>query len=107
MLVRHSIGAVVFVWRGVLSNCGGPMAKTTQKELTSLRRAALQAASLEIRRAKFNRSPIHYEHLAARLQRDYPGCRATEDRMRSAITELASLEAVPVVGSAVAAFDGN
>ena len=80
------------------------MAKKRQEELSGLRRAALQAASVEIRRAKLNRSPIHLDRLAARLLRDYPGCHAAHCRIRSAITELAAREAVPVVSDAVSVF---
>lgn len=73
------------------------MVETGREELASLRRAALQAAFVEIRRAKLNRSPVYVGPLAAQLQRDFPGWHVTDSRMRSAITELAALEAVPVV----------
>ena len=73
------------------------MVDTGREKLTNLRKAALHAASVEIRRAKINRSPVYVGPLAAQLQRDFPGWHVTDSRMRSAITELAALEAVPVV----------
>jgi hypothetical protein len=62
-----------------------------------VRRAALLAASVEIRRAQFNSSPLYVSTLTARLRREYPQCQGTASDLQSEIVKLAAREAVPVV----------
>ena len=61
------------------------------------RRAALRAASVEIRRAQFNRSPLYVATLTARLRREYPQCQAKAGELQSKIVRLAARDSVPVV----------
>ena len=71
------------------------------------RRAALQAASVEIRRAQFNRSPLYVGTLAARLRRDYPQCQAKAGGLQSAIVRLAVREGVPISVDSVSVVLGD
>ncbi len=70
--------------------------KRREIQIRFARRAALQAAAVEIRRAKFNGSPLHVGTLAVRLQREYTTFASTRG-MQSAIARLAAREGVPVV----------
>ena len=60
------------------------------------RKAALRAAAVEIRRAKYHGSPLYAAALARRLQHDFPAV-ATPDLMLSAVSRLAAREGVAVV----------
>jgi hypothetical protein len=65
------------------------------------RRAALRAASVEIRRAQSNRSPLYVGTLTARLRREYPRCQTKAGRLQSEIVRLAARESVAVVVDSV------
>ena len=71
------------------------------------RRAALRAASVEIRRAQFNRSPLYVVTLTARLRREYPQCQARAGGLQSEIVRLAARESVPVVIDSVSVVFGD
>ena len=83
------------------------MIKKREKLNRPARRAALQAASVEIRRAQFNRSPLYVGTLTARLRREYPQCQAKAGGLQSAIVRLAARESVPIVVDSVSVVFGN
>lgn len=93
------------MWLGALPEWEGAMVtKRREVHIRFARRAALQAASVEIRRARFNGSPLYVGTLTVRLQREYPTC-VTARGMQSAIARLAAREGVPVVVDCVVLGD--
>ena len=83
------------------------MIKKREKLDRPARRAALRAASVEIRRAQFNSSPLYVGTLTARLRREYPRCQAKAGGLQSAIVRLAVREGVPISVDSVSVVLGD
>jgi len=83
------------------------MVKKSEMLNRPARRAALQAASVEIRRAQFNRSPLYVGTLTVRLRREYPQCQAKAGELQSEIIRLAARESVAVVVDSVSVVSGD
>ena len=63
---------------------------------TGARQAALQAAMVAIRRARFQQNALRISALVERLRREYPGCSAISPDIKTEIVRLAEAENVPV-----------
>ena len=83
------------------------MVKKSEMLNRPARRAALQAASVEIRRAQFHRSPLYVGALTVRLRREYPQCQAKAGELQSEIVRLAARESVVVVVDSVSVVSGD
>ena len=83
------------------------MVKKSEMLNRPARRAALQAASVEIRRAQFNRSPLYVGTLTVRLRREYPQCQAKAGELQSEIIRLAARKSVAVVVDSVSVVSGD
>ena len=83
------------------------MVKKSEMLNRPARRAALQAASVEIRRAQFNRSPLYVSTLTVGLRREYPQCQAKAGELQSEIVRLAARESVAVVVDSVSVVSGD
>ena len=65
------------------------------------RKAALDAALVEVRRAEHDGSVVYLDFLTERLRREYPDCRDEPRELGSEITMLATREGVRVVKDVV------
>ncbi len=64
---------------------------------TGAHKAALQAAMVAIRRARFQQNTLRISALVDKLRREYPGCSAASPDIKAEIARLAEAENVPVM----------